>query len=233
MSFLTSLRPYALAPAVLSLLSVGCFADAFEDIASDIGSCLQTTIFTGEPNTSESGRSALRGQSLVSPAPTALATNTREQFTLESEVELAYLPRPGGTLEIASAEEQCESGGRTFYDVELETGAAEETRSVIIRSMSDDEEDRIVIRVLRPASIELSVLNEPIRWGVANSICASVSAEDGTKLFAARSLEWAFEGAALVDDDAPCVEVTPAAEGPFQVTVTVGGFSQTFELTAT
>jgi hypothetical protein len=233
MSFLTSLRSYALAPAVFSVLSAGCFADAFEDIASDIGSCISTTLFVGEPNTSESGRSALRGQSLVSPPPTALATNTREAFTLESEVELAYLPRPGGTLEIASAEEQCESGGRTFYDIELETGDAEETRTLTIRSMGDDEEDHIVIRVLRPTAIELSMHSETLPSGLPTTLCANVSAADGTKLFVDRSIDWTIEGGELGDDDGPCREVTPTTQGPLKVTVTVGGYAQTFDLTAT
>lgn len=233
MSLPTSLRPYALAPAVFSVLSVGCFADAFEDIAYDIGSCISTTLFVGQPHASESGRSALRGQSLTSPPPSALATNTREEFTLESEVELAYLPHPGGTLEVVSAEEQCESEGRRFYDVELETGNVEETRSLVIRSMGGDEEDRIVVRVLRPATIELSNPNETLPWGVSSSLCANVSAADGTKLFVDRSLEWNAQGAELGDDDGPCREVKPTAAGPFRVTVTVGGFAQVFDLTAT
>lgn len=230
MSSLPSLRYLALAPATFAVLSLGCFGQAFTDIVEETADCISAKLTVGAPYTSDSGRSSLYGQRLLAAEPRALPTGVVEGFLLESTVELAYLPPPGGSLEVASAEQICDTSEGTLYDVELETGDAEETRTLVIRGLNGDE-DRIVIQIRRPATLELSAPDE-LYAGAASTVCAEVKAEDGTELYAERSIQWFAEGARLSATEGGCANVTPVANGAFNITVSLGGLARTFELTA-
>lgn len=214
------------APAAL----FGCSAETFEEAVEDVAQCIAATSYLAEGLPSVEHRAELHPRR-SSGSPSLLPTGVSESFVLEVGSDAGYFLDTKGTIGQASAEHVCNTEGADFFDVVISTEQEEGDGVILLHSLAGDP-DRLVIGVRRPAAARLKSPPKAFWAGATYSVCAEVLSENEEPLYAEDSMAWEADGASLSETEGSCTLLQPSGEGAFTVTMHVGSFTQTIELSA-